>query len=276
LTFSNCEKFFEWVSLQDYSNSHKTHILCYFRKHLQNRAFIDTFEFQKYITTKKIGLASIVLAGRAFLNYCAEFELYPIEVIEKYRKILKIKDNNPDVYCPSNDEVLKNYQLIKNHKSLDILYLVLTVSGIRLIEALKFLQTYQIERFIHHKNFVVYSVGETRNTKTINSIFLPTFVYNKLHHVSNSYQSLRMRLRKKGVKLGLKYLRKWQFNFCLYQGIPESICDYLQGRANHTIGSLHYMARQQQSEFWYAKIADKFKKIFACNNSNISKTVGVR
>ncbi|MCS7145020.1 MAG: integrase [Archaeoglobaceae archaeon] len=33
-------------------------------------------------------------------------------------------------------------------------------------------------------------------------------------------------------------IRKWNFNFLIKQGVPESVAEFIQGRASTTVGSL--------------------------------------
>ena len=184
----------------------------------------------------------------------------PLEIITKYRKFLEIKKSNSDVFVPSDEEVIKNLKKASSHKSLEIVYLVLLTSGIRYIECLEFLKNFDPAKFIKHSNFVSYSVSELRHTKNINNIYLPLFVYNKLRKVNNTYNALRVRFKEKKCSFSLKYLRKWHYNFMLYNNIPESVADFIQGRANKSISANHYMAKSQQAAFWYEKTVKKFEK----------------
>lgn len=59
-------------------------------------------------------------------------------------------------------------------------------------------------------------------------------------------------------ELGLapKYLRKWQYNFLIYQGVPESVVDFIQGRSSESVGSMHYLSKVKQADYWYGKALD--------------------
>ena len=59
----------------------------------------------------------------------------------------------------------------------------------------------------------------------------------------------------------------------LYNNVPESVADFIQGRASRSISSRHYLAKSQQAEFWYSKLIPVFEKLFH-NNTNSSKCVG--
>jgi intergrase/recombinase len=49
-------------------------------------------------------------------------------------------------------------------------------------------------------------------------------------------------------------LRKWNLNFMIERGIPESVSDFIQGRASVTVGSAHYLAKTNQADLWYSEI----------------------
>jgi hypothetical protein len=63
----------------------------------------------------------------------------------------------------------------------------------------------------------------------------------------------------------LKYLRKWHYNFMLYHHVPESVADFIQGRSSKSISANHYLAKAQQADFWYGKIAGALTKVFSDN-----------
>ena len=37
-------------------------------------------------------------------------------------------------------------------------------------------------------------------------------------------------------------------------GIPESVSDFIQGRASVTVGSAHYLAKTNQADIGYSKV----------------------
>ncbi len=66
-------------------------------------------------------------------------------------------------------------------------------------------------------------------------------------------------------RLGLpaKYIRKWNYNFLILHGVPESVADFIQGRASITVGSMHYLAKVKQADEWYSRVVDKSLKMFS-------------
>jgi hypothetical protein len=44
------------------------------------------------------------------------------------------------------------------------------------------------------------------------------------------------------------------FNLLILNNVPESVADFIQGRAPSTVGSMHYLAKVKQADEWYAKV----------------------
>ena len=257
----NKNKYFEWIDTKGFSKKHTTQLKSYFCKHLENKTFNSPLELKKYIFEKTIAIERITKTSRSYLNYCEDSEIYEIDLLEKYRKILKFKRNRGDYHVPMDEDVKKNYQIMKRNKTLELIYLILATSGIRYIECFNFLKTYQKEKFKIYDNYVVYSINIMRGAKNINSIYLPKFVYEKLFHIDYTYDGLRRHYNNQKPIFSMKYLRKWQYNFLLFNGVPESVSDFIQGRASKSISSNHYLAKSQQADFWYEKVVEKFELI---------------
>ncbi|MFH0876524.1 MAG: integrase [archaeon] len=261
LFFKNTDEFKQWVSIQNYCQNHLNHIKSYFSRTLDSRQFNTPLELQAYIFSLANGTANSLNTARVYLKYLEQTEKLPLEIITKYRKVLKIVKSRKDFFVPDNEAVLLNYNKIKRNAALELVYLVLATSGIRYGECLKFLKTFQIDKFTINGNIAYYNVSELRNTKNINNIYLPLFVYNKLKTVNNTYNGLRQRYKEKECTFSLKYLRKWHYNFMLYNNVPESVADFIQGRANKSISANHYLSRAQQAAFWYGKIVKELEKV---------------
>jgi len=65
---------------------------------------------------------------------------------------------------------------------------------------------------------------------------------------------------KKG-RVSANTIRKWNYNFLIENRVPESIADFIQGRASTSIGSAHYLNKTIQADGEYAIIANKFLNI---------------
>ena len=78
-------------------------------------------------------------------------------------------------------------------------------------------------------------------------------------HYKTSSRAMTKQLTRSG--LNPKYLRKWFYYFLIYNTVPEGIADYIEGRATHTVGSMHYFGKTKQADFWYDKIISVFVNI---------------
>ena len=235
----------------------------YYKKHLYTLTFNSPIELYNYIQSKPKGIKNINNTARVYLNYAEKFDNLLSEVALKYRSMLKVKTENIDYYVPTDDKVIDSYNKIKNNKLLEIVFLVLATSGIRYIEALKFLENYDINKFTKYSNYVAYNVSDLRHTKNINNIYLPLFVYKKLYQVTKSYHTIRMNYNRTSGLFALKYLRKWQYNFLIYNNVPESVADFIQGRASKGVSANHYLAKSQQAGFWYSKVVSNLENVFS-------------
>ncbi|KHO46082.1 MAG: hypothetical protein QS98_C0005G0029 [archaeon GW2011_AR3] len=203
------------------------------------------------------------MTARVYLRFLEQYDMLQNAIVLKYFKVLKNKESKKDFFVPIDEEVIKTFNKIKSHSALRLIYLILATSGVRYVECLSFLKDYDKDKFTVHSNYVSYNVSELRHTKNINNIYLPLFVYNQLKPVTNSYHCLRQKYHLRKCSFSLKYLRKWQYNFLIYNSVPESVADFIQGRANRSISANHYLARSQQADFWYAKVCDKLEYLFS-------------
>lgn len=78
----------------------------------------------------------------------------------------------------------------------------------------------------------------------------------------------KLKVTEQGVKnyfsrrgLPAKYLRKWNYNSLILNKIPESVADFIQGRASITVGSMHYLAKVKQADELYSRVVDKIRKV---------------
>lgn len=63
----------------------------------------------------------------------------------------------------------------------------------------------------------------------------------KINSQMNSLERLVSQyFKKKG--LPAKYLRRWNYSLPILQGVPESVADFIQGRASITLCSMLYLA----------------------------------
>ena len=92
-----------------------------------------------------------------------------------------------------------------------------------------------------------------RGNKRSQYVYMPTGLAMKLHRLYIHKDTVSANLRKYGV--APKYLRKWFYNFLIINNFPESVADFIEGRAPESVGTMHYLAKVKQADYWYDKIA---------------------
>jgi intergrase/recombinase len=266
--FSSKESFYEWLE-NKFTKHTITQTKSYFSRHLLHKLFDNPVKLYNYILSQKKGVKNLIVTARVYLNFSEQSNLLSSDTIQKYRKVLKCKQSNNDYFVPSDENVILTYNKIKHDKQLKIIYLILATSGIRYIECIKFLHSYDKSKFNIKNNIATYNISELRSSKKINNIHLPLFVFKELKHINSTYAYLRKKYNLSKPLFSLKYLRKWQYNFLLYNQVPESVADFIQGRASKSVSANHYLAKSQQSNFWYSKVANKLEELF--RNNKVSK-----
>jgi intergrase/recombinase len=210
------------------------------------------------IGTVEKGKRHFSMGIRDLLKYYETFSLMDEASLIKYRKVVKIPKTNIDNYIPEDEKIVLAFGKV-NDERYKILFKLLAFSGIRLREALYLLNHFDTERVILNKEIAKYPLSLERGTKRVFYAYLPKKFADEVKRMdlkeANAEQYVRRRMPP-------KYLRKWQYNFLIYNGIPESVCDFIQGRAPSTVGSMHYLAKVKQADEWYAKIVPALLTIF--------------
>ncbi len=99
-----------------------------------------------------------------------------------------------------------------------------------------------------------------RGQKKTFYVYLPIETANR---ISRFYKISSKVITKQLTKTGLntKYLRKFPYNFLIYNNVQESVADLIECRATQTVGSLHYLSKTKETDFWYSQVIKKLKGV---------------
>ena len=211
------------------------------------------------IGTVEKGKRHFSMAIRDLLKYYEAFSLMDEASLIRYRKVVKIPKTNIDNYIPEDEKIILAFKKVSDTRY-RILFKLLAFSGIRLREALYLLNHFDTERVILNKEIAKYPLGLERGTKRVFYAYLPKKFANEVKRMDLKEANAERYIAR---RLPGKYLRKWQYNFLIYNGIPESVCDFIQGRAPSTVGSMHYLAKVKQADEWYAKVIPELLALFS-------------
>ncbi len=42
-----------------------------------------------------------------------------------------------------------------------------------------------------------------------------------------------------------------------YNNVPEGVADFIQGRSSESVGSMHYLSKVKQADYWYGQIENQ-------------------
>ena len=251
------EDFIKWM-LGKTSKEYTKQLIRYLDKYLGDRTISgpkDVLEVLSRTTGKK----HTILALRNLVNYCELLGLISPDKAYSLKRVLKCVKSGVDGYIPTDEEVVAFYRKLKNEKY-RMIFKFLAYSGLRIREVARILSNYDEDRVIVTKNIAKYPLFSDRGTKRAYFAYMPKDFLPELKRITISEKTIRNYFYTHGFPA--KYLRKWNYNFMILNNVPESVADFIQGRAPISIGSMHYLAKVRQADEWYSRIADKLVRIF--------------
>ena len=191
------------------------------------------------------------IAARSYLNYLSQKSLLSDEQVARFKKKLPLKQSKADNYIPSNDEVIHAYEQLKD-KRFQTIFKLLAFLGARITQLVKIVKEYEPSKLIVNDKFAKYQLHYNRGHKSSFYIYMPKQLIPDLHKFSIHVDTVTHQISKSG--LNAKYLRKWFYSFLIYNNVPEGVTDFIEGRASSSIGSMHYLAKAKQADYWYEQV----------------------
>ena len=148
---------------------------------------------------------------------------------------------------------MKAYRQIKE-KRFQTLFKLLAFSVARITELVKMVKEYDSSKLIVDDKFAKYQLHYNRGQKSSFYTYMPKELMPELHKFYIHVDTITHQISKSG--LNPKYLRKWFYNFLIYNNVPEGVADFIEGRASSSVGSMHYLAKAKQVDYWYEQIVD--------------------
>ena len=240
--------FLQWLRTKNLSPRYTKDITNYLRKYLNND-IMYIGELAGLLA--KIRTKNLSVAIRVYLNFLIEYNIVKDEDMVYFRKILKSQKSNPDNFVPTDEQVRDAYSKTRNgrHKTI---FLLLAYSGIRITEAVKMLSEFERDRLIINGDIARYPLSYNRGQKRVSYVYMPREFALTLHKM-HSTQKVALAIKYQS-DLSPKYLRKWLYNFLILNNVPESVADFIEGRVPESVGSMHYLSKVKQADYWYILI----------------------
>ena len=204
-------------------------------------------------------------ALRALLNYYRDILCYPEHYIKSLKRAIPRVRVNVDINVPDETEVYDSLVKIRSvNEHYRILWLLCLESGVRLIEAVKVLNEFDMRK-LHYisRGCCRYTLGLFRGMKQAYYAYFTINLLNKIKEKKNFiYISANAsHYYSKHKLLSPKYLRKFAYDKMTEIGIPESTADFIQGRVPKTIGAKHYSQLLRKADRHYPKYARYILKL---------------
>ncbi|MHB8357956.1 MAG: integrase [Thermoplasmataceae archaeon] len=215
-------------------------------------------DFDKETIQSAKELSEIILSGRTqyirtvarvYLNFLEENEILSDDDANYFRKAIPSRKTSPDGFIPSDEKVKEVLRKIDN-PSMKTAFLVLATSGIRIMELVKMIKEFDKDKLIVNHKIAKYPLNYFRGHKKVFYVYMPKNLTLSLERTDFNDDAISNYFSELG--LSPKYLRKWQYNFLIYQGVPEGVADFIQGRSSESVGSMHYLSKVKQADYWYS------------------------
>ncbi len=175
----------------------------------------------------------------------------------RFKKKLPLRQSRADNYIPSNDEVIPAYEQLKD-KRFQTIFKLFAFSGAGITELVKIVKEYEPSKLIVNDKFAKYQLQYNRGHKSSFYIYMPKQLIPDLHKFYIHVDTIKHQISKFG--LNPKYLRKWFYNFLIYNNVPEGLADFIEWRASATVGSMHYLSKAKQADYWFEQVVDKLSQ----------------
>ncbi len=188
------------------------------------------------------------LAWKAYAKFAGDEELW---------KSIKVKRSNPDLYVPSDEDVLFTVrQACRVSRELCWVYRLLVYSGLRLTEVARVLGESEDARWVRLQGFYKYPLAWRRGSKQAiyaYSLEKPPRLRVDPDRVSDWASEAK---KEEPRIVSPKYVRKWVATKMLSLGIPEEVVNFIQGRVPQEVLSKHYLKLSVLADQYYPRYAE--------------------
>ncbi|MFC1690816.1 integrase [Nanoarchaeota archaeon] len=262
---NNFEEFVVYISKKNYSQRHFTKLKSCVKKLSYYTHFFSYKELLKI--RDKLYSDQYYKALRALCNFFEEKYLENPAVLvdlERIRKNFKRPKATPDIYTPSDEQLVETLAKLKalNKKYYEF-YVALMFSGVRIKEMAYYINSDKDFKTIENGNYHKVLLNYKRHCKNVFFLYFP-----KGFELSEGVivENLSRFLTRHPEIIRPKYIRNWFYSKCLDLGVPSAIADFFQGRTPISVGDRHYLDRERMADKCYSEklnpyLEEKFIKM---------------
>ncbi len=258
--------FIAWSErIAGHSEKHRRDLLSYLDRYLSGHEIRSDEDIRAIVMACGRGQRHLKLALKNLFNFL-EWLGWPEELLDKWRKLVKLERCGHDCHVPSEEDIIRSLKVLAEaNPKYWALYNVLLDSGARLVHAIEVLNGWDEKCLMEApEGFYIYALSRTSGSKQQPYVFLTPYTIQLIRALrasggfkpigENAAKQYYRKKVKRGVVLA-KYVRKFVFTKLVALGVPESVADFIQGRAARTVGARHYLAKLELAKQHYARYA---------------------
>ena len=246
------DRLLKWMREKKYSVAYQKDAERYLSHYLDGKIIRENSELRSVMAECKSNY--IYTMVRVYLIFLEENELLSSEDADYFRKVIPSRKTAPDGFIPSDEKVREAYSKIESGP-MKTAFSILASSGIRIMEQVKMMKEFDRDKLIIQGQVAKYPLNYFRGHKKAFYVYMPKELALSLEKTELNDDTISHYFSDLG--LAPKYLRKWQYNFLIYQGVPEGVADFIQGRSSESVGSMHYLSKVKQADYWYSQIENQ-------------------
>ena len=198
------------------------------------------------------------------------FNFYEAQGVSKawldvLRKNIPRDEVGVDLMVPTEEAIAESLRKLSKPRFMRLfaVYNLVLDSGLRLVEAVRLINSLSTVQVQRQNGFWVAIIGSFRGTKVAYFGYFTDYTKRMIDEVGRklSYETVK---RKKGWDkdvISYKYLRKFAFDKMIELEVPESVADFIEGRVPKRIGAKHYMALARQANKFYPRYAEYITRL---------------
>ena len=212
---------------------------------------------------------NLIRAFRVFLNF-VELKGTNINYLNSLKKAIPKDHVGIDLRIPTEKEIILSLKKLKDTPpKYQVLYNLLLDSGLRLIEAVRFINGNR--NIVKIKEFYRCTLGYFRGSKIAYAAYFTAHTNDLLKRgFEDISYSASTRYYSKNKFIAPKYLRKFAFNTMISESFnfPETVADFIEGRVPRKIGAKHYASLLKQADGFYGRYNKYIDKLHILSIDN--------
>jgi intergrase/recombinase len=186
--------------------------------------------------------------------------------LDVLRKNLPRDEVGVDLWIPSPKEIALSLRVMAGGcLKYRALYDLVVDSGLRLVEACRFMNGFSEVSIEELDGFCVAPLGYFRRSKLAYFAFFTGETFRLIQRVGEEveWRAAVTYVRKRSDVVAFKYLRKFANDTMTNEelNIPESVADFIQGRTPKSIGARHYMKLKRKAIQFYPRYAEYISRL---------------